>query len=34
MEWWFVPVRAGIFEDLRSTRTRDEAGMKGRIEVR
>lgn len=34
MEWWFVPVRAGIFEDLRSTRTHDEAGMKGRIEVR
>lgn len=34
MEWWFVPVRTGSFDDLRSTRTHSEAGMTGRIEVR
>jgi len=34
MEWWFVPVRAGKFDDLRSTRKHDEAGMKGTLEIR
>lgn len=33
MEWWFVPVRTGTFEDLRSTRTHDAAGMKATIHV-
>jgi len=34
VEWWFVPVRTGQFNDLRSTRTHSEAGMNGMIEVR
>jgi len=33
-EWWFVPIRTGTFDDLRSTRTHDEAGMRGTIQVR
>jgi len=34
MEWWFVPVRTGTFDDLRSTRSHGEAGMTGTIQVR
>ena len=33
-EWWFVPIRTGTFDDLRSTRTHTEAGMTGTIQVR
>jgi uncharacterized cupredoxin-like copper-binding protein len=34
LEWWFVPVRAGRFEDAMSTRTHTEAGMRATIEIR
>lgn len=33
MEWWFIPIRTGSFDDLRSTRTHSEAGMRGTIVV-
>ncbi len=33
-EWWFLPVRTGKFEDVMSTRTHSEAGMRATIEVR
>lgn len=34
VEWWFVPVRSGRFDDLMSTRSHSEAGMRGVIELR
>ena len=34
MEWWFVPMRTGKFDDLRSTKTHTDAGMRGTIEIR
>jgi len=34
MEWWFVPLRTGKFDDLRSTKTHSDAGMTGTIEIR
>lgn len=34
MEWWFIPIRTGVFEDLRSTKTHTDAGMRATIEVR
>lgn len=33
-EWWFYPVRTGRFDDVTSTRTHTEAGMRATIEVR
>ena len=33
-EWWFLPVRTGRFEDVMSTRTHTEAGMRATIDVR
>jgi uncharacterized cupredoxin-like copper-binding protein len=33
-EWWFLPVRTGKFEDVMSTRTHSEAGMRATIEVK
>lgn len=33
VEWWFLPVRTGRFEDVMSTRTLSEAGMRATIEV-
>lgn len=33
-EWWFVPVRTGRFEDVMSTRSHTEAGMRATIEIR
>ncbi len=33
-EWWFLPVRTGKFEDVMSTRTHAEAGMRATIEVK
>lgn len=32
VEWWLLPVRTGVFEDLMSRRT--EPSMKGTIEIR
>jgi uncharacterized cupredoxin-like copper-binding protein len=34
VEWWFLPVRTGRFEDVMSTRTHTEAGMRATIEVK
>lgn len=34
VEWWFLPVRTGRFEDVMSTRSLTEAGMKAVIEVK
>jgi uncharacterized cupredoxin-like copper-binding protein len=34
VEWWFVPVRTGIFDDVMSTRAHTEAGMRATIEIR
>lgn len=34
LEWWFLPVRTGRFEDVMSTRSHTEAGMRATIEVR
>lgn len=34
VEWWFVPVRTGKFDDVMSTRSHTEAGMKATIEVK
>jgi uncharacterized cupredoxin-like copper-binding protein len=34
VEWWFVPVRTGSFDDLMSTRSHTQAGMTGSIEIR
>lgn len=33
-EWWFYPVRTGLFEDVMSTRTHAVAGMRATIEVK
>jgi len=34
LEWWFVPVRTGRFDDLMSRKSEAAAGMKGTIEIR
>lgn len=34
VEWWFVPVRTGTFDDLVSRKSEAAAGMKGTIEIR
>lgn len=34
LEWWFLPVRTGRFEDVMSTRSHTEAGMRATIEVK
>lgn len=34
VEWWFLPVRTGRFEDVMSTRTHTDAGMRAIIEVK
>ncbi|WP_374339301.1 hypothetical protein [Methyloversatilis sp.] len=34
VEWWFLPVRTGRFEDVMSTKSLAEAGMRAVIEVR
>lgn len=34
VEWWFLPVRTGRFEDVMSNRTHTEAGMRATIEVK
>ncbi len=34
VEWWFLPVRTGRFDDVMSTRALAEAGMKAVIEVK
>lgn len=34
LEWWFVPVRTGRFDDLVSRKSEAAAGMKGTIEIR
>jgi uncharacterized cupredoxin-like copper-binding protein len=33
-EWWFLPVRTGRFEDVMSTQTHAEAGMRATIEIK
>lgn len=33
-EWWFLPVRTGMFDDVMSTRKLTEAGMRATIEVK
>lgn len=33
-EWWFLPVRTGRFDDVTSTRSLTEAGMRATIEVK
>jgi uncharacterized cupredoxin-like copper-binding protein len=33
VEWWFVPVRSGRFDDLMSTRAHAQAGMTGSVEI-
>jgi uncharacterized cupredoxin-like copper-binding protein len=34
VEWWFLPVRTGRFDDVMSTRSHTEAGMRAVFEVR
>lgn len=34
VEWWLLPVRTGRFEDVMSTRTHTDAGMRATIEVK
>lgn len=34
LEWWFLPVRTGKFDDVMSTRSHTDAGMRATIEVR
>ncbi len=34
VEWWFLPVRTGRFEDVMSTRSHTEAGMRATIDVK
>lgn len=34
VEWWFVPVRTGTFDDGMSTRAHADAGMRATIEIR
>lgn len=33
LEWWFVPIRTGTFDDLMSRKSEAAAGMKGVIEI-
>ncbi len=33
-EWWFIPIRTGRFDDVMSTRTHTEAGMRAIVEVK
>lgn len=33
LEWWFVPVRTGTFDDLMSRKSEAAAGMKGVIDI-
>lgn len=34
LEWWFLPVRTGKFDDVMSTKTHSEAGMRASIEIK
>jgi uncharacterized cupredoxin-like copper-binding protein len=34
VEWWFLPVRTGKFDDLMSTKSHTDAGMRGSIEIK
>ncbi len=34
VEWWFLPVRTGKFDDVMSKRSQAEAGMRATIEVK
>lgn len=34
VEWWFVPVKAGVFDDVISTKAHADAGMRATIEIR
>lgn len=34
IEWWFLPIRTGRFDDVMSTRSHAEAGMRATIEVK
>lgn len=34
VEWWFVPVRTGVFDDVISTKAHADAGMRATIEIR
>jgi uncharacterized cupredoxin-like copper-binding protein len=34
LEWWFLPVRTGRFEDVMSTKTHTDAGMRATIEIK
>lgn len=34
LEWWFVPVRTGSFDDVMSTKKHTEAGMRAIITIR
>jgi uncharacterized cupredoxin-like copper-binding protein len=34
VEWWFLPVRTGKFDDLMSTKAHTDAGMRGSIEIK
>jgi plastocyanin len=34
VEWWFLPVRTGVFDDVTSTKKLTEAGMRATIEVK
>jgi plastocyanin len=34
VEWWFLPVRTGRFDDVTSTKKLAEAGMRATIEVK
>ena len=34
LEWWFVPIRTGTFDDLMSRKSEAAAGMKGVIEIK
>jgi uncharacterized cupredoxin-like copper-binding protein len=34
VEWWFLPVRTGTFDDVTSTKKLAEAGMRATIEVK
>ncbi len=34
LEWWFLPVRTGRFEDVMSTKSHTDAGMRATIEIK
>ncbi|HOX67315.1 MAG TPA: hypothetical protein PKV56_05565 [Burkholderiaceae bacterium] len=34
LEWWFLPVRTGRFDDVMSTRAHTESGMRATIEIK